>query len=178
VAGCRASFWSKRCLRRLLVHVWRAQSYQAWEKMRGTRAKEALRSIIQGSKAHGMLAFAKDEPVGWCSFGPRRDFPVLESIKAYKRNDTSDVWSITCLFIHRKWRGKGLSRSLLKASMETMKKHGVKIVEGYPVTTTKNGRRLSSSMAWTGPLNIFEELGFKKVQSTNPLKPLVRLELK
>jgi len=157
---------------------WRAESYKAWLKMKGAAAKEAFKSLIQKGKTHGVLAFAEEEPVGWCSFGPRQDFPVLESIQAYKRNDTSDVWSITCLFIHPKWRRKGLSHALLRAAVEAMQKRGVKIVEGYPVTTTKDGRRLGSSMAWTGPIKIFEELGFKTVQSTNPLKPLVRLELK
>jgi predicted nuclease with RNAse H fold len=66
----------------------------------------------------------------------------------------------------------------LRAAVEAMRKRGVKVVEAYPVTTTKDGRRLGSSLAWTGPIKIYEELGFKTVQSTNPLKPLVRLELK
>jgi len=157
---------------------WRAESYKAWMEMRGARAKKAFNNLVQGGKAHGMLAFAENEPVGWCSFGPRQDFPVLEQLEAYKRNDTKNVWSITCFFVHRKWRRKGLTRGLLNAAVEAMKNRGVKIVEGYPVTTTKDGRRLSPSWAWTGPLKIFEELGFKTVQSTHPLKPLVRLELK
>lgn len=134
--------------------------------------------LVQKGKAKGVLAFTQSEPIGWCSFGPRTDFPVLQRIKAYARDDVNDVWSITCLFIHRKWRGKGLARKLLKAAVEIMQKRGVKIVEAYPVTTTKDGRRLGSSMAWTGPFKIYEELGFKTVQSTNPLRPLVRLELK
>jgi len=156
---------------------WRAESNKAWNAIRGARAKKGLKNLTQKGKAHGVLAFAEDEPVAWCSFGPRRDFSNLERVSAYKRNDTSNVWSIVCFFIHRKWRRKGLSRGLLRAAVEAMQKHGVKIVEAYPVTTTKDGRRLSSSLAWTGPLKIFEELGFKTVQSTNPLKPLMRLEL-
>ena len=59
-----------------------------------------------------------------------------------------------------------------------MQKRGVKTIEAYPVTTTKEGRKLGSSLAWTGPLKIYEELGFKTVQSINPLRPLVRLESK
>jgi len=157
---------------------WRAESFEAWKAMRGARAKEAFKNLVQKGKAHGMLAFAGDEPVGWCSFGPRQDFPVIEERSAYKRSDTKDVWSITCFFIHRKWRGKGLSRGLLRAAVEVMQKRGVRVVEGYPATTTEDGRRLRADMAWTGPLNIFEEQGFKTVQSTNPLKPLLRLELK
>jgi len=156
---------------------WRAENNKAWNEIRGAHAKKEFKNLIQKGKAHGVLAFAADEPVGWCSFGPRRDFPNLERVRAYKRNDTKEVWSIVCFFIHRKWRRKGLSRGLLEAAVSAIKKSGVKTVEAYPTTTTKDGRRLSASMAWTGPLKIFEELGFKTVQATNPLRPLVRLEL-
>jgi len=156
---------------------WRAET-RNWNEVKGAPAKKMFKNLIQKSKAHGMLAFAGEEPVGWCSFGPRQDFPGLERVRAYKRSDISDVWSINCFFIHRKWRGKGLVRGLLKAAIEAIRKRGVKIVEAYPATTTKDGRKLTGSLAWTGPIKIFEEQGFKTIQSTNPLKPLVRLELK
>jgi hypothetical protein len=58
-----------------------------------------------------------------------------------------------------------------------MRKRGVKTAEAYPSTTNKDGRRLNAFLAYTGPVKIFEELGFKTVQSTNPQKPLIRLEL-
>lgn len=156
---------------------WRKETPEPWKEFKGVRAKETFNNLVQVGKAHGMLAFAGDEPVGWCSFGPRQDFPCLEKVRAYKRNDTADVWSINCFFINRKWRGKGLTRGLLHAAVEAIKKRNGKVIEAYPVTTTKDGRRLGAMMAYTGPLKIFEELGFKTVQTTNPLKPLVRLKL-
>lgn len=156
---------------------WRVESRKNWKEFKGIKAKETFRNLIQKGKAHGMLAFAGEEPIGWCSFGPRTDFPCLARIRAYKRDDISDVWSVTCFFIDAKWRGKGLARELLRASLEAMKKRGVKKVEGYPVTTTKDGRRLNSGMTWRGPLKIFEGVGFRTVEASDPFKPLVRLEL-
>jgi GNAT superfamily N-acetyltransferase len=156
---------------------WRMPTYKAWEKIKGAGAKRAFMDLVQKGKAKGILAFAEDEPVSWCSFGPRRDFPVLQNSKAYARDDVNDVWSVTCFFVHRNWRQRGLSRRLLKAAVEVMRRRGVKTVEAYPITTTRDGRRVGSSSAWTGPLRIFEELGFETVQLINPLKPLVRLEL-
>ena len=157
---------------------WRVENRKAWNTIKGARAKKTFKELIENGKAHGILAFAGEEPVGWCSFGPRPDFPSLERVKAYKRSDKGNVWSIICFFVHPAWRGKGLSRGLLGAAIDAMRAHGVEIVEAYPVTTTKNGKRLSSSFAWTGPLKIFEEIGFKTVQSISPLKPLMRMELK
>ena len=157
---------------------WRAESRKIWNEIKGDGAKKAFKNLIKNGKAHGILAFAGDEPVGWCSLGPRRDFPSLESVRAYKRDDIGDVWSITCFFIHRKWRGKGLSRALLRAAVEVMQKRGVNTVEAYPSITTKEGRRLDAFLAYTGTIKIFEEIGFKSVQSTNPLKPLMRLQMR
>ena len=156
---------------------WRVESRKRWNEIKGVRAKETLKKLVQSGKAQGVLAFVEDEPVGWCAFGPRRDFPMLETVHAYERNDVDDSWSIVCFFIHRRWRRKGLSRGLLNAAVEAMKKHGVKAVEAYPVTTTKDGRRVNSFLAYTGPLKIFEGLGFKTIQTTNPLRPLVILQL-
>jgi len=156
---------------------WRMESYKTWLKCKGARAREAFKDLVQSGKAHGVLAFAGDEPVGLCSFGPRSDFPVLRDSAAYKHKDLEGVWSITCFFIHRAWRGKGLSRGLLKAAVDVMQKRGVRVIEAYPATTTKNGGKLGASMAWTGPIRIFEEFGFKTVQTINPLKPLMMIEL-
>jgi len=157
----------------------RAESYKAWQNMRGAGAKKCFRELVQKGKANGILAFFGNESVGWCSIGPRKDFPVLQKSKTYKRDDTNHVWSVTCFFIHRRWRRRGLSRGLLKTAVEAMRKRGVKVVEAYPVTTTKDGRRVGSSMAWTGArVDDFRRTGFKTVQTTNPLRPLVRLELR
>lgn len=157
---------------------WRVERGEPWNQLQGEPNKRALKNLVKKGKAQGILAFAGNEPVGWCSFGPRLDYPRLRRVKAYKRDDVSDAWSVVCFFVHRKWRGKGLSRGLLKAAVDAMRKRGVKTIEAYPVTTTKDGRRVSSTFAYTGPIGIFEELGFKKVQTTNPLRPLMRLKLK
>jgi len=58
-----------------------------------------------------------------------------------------------------------------------MRKRKVRRVEAYPVTATKDGKRLASSFAWTGPLSIFCEQGFEEVQRLAPTRPLVRLDL-
>jgi GNAT superfamily N-acetyltransferase len=115
--------------------------------------------------------------VGWCSFGPRADFPRLETVKAYRRDDTADVWCVNCFFIARGYRGQGVARKLLAAAIEAMRRRGVHLVEAYPVTTTKAGKRLAAAFSWTGPIKIFEEAGFEEVQRLASTKPLVRLQI-
>jgi GNAT superfamily N-acetyltransferase len=136
-----------------------------------------MKKLATTGKALGLMAFDGKEPVGWCSFGPRADFPRLDTVKAYRRDDTQGIWCINCFFIDRSYRGQGIARGLLDAAIRAMKKRKVKTIEAYPVTATKDGKKLAAAFSWTGPLRIFEEKGFREVQRLAPSKPLVRLQL-
>lgn len=148
-----------------------------WEEIRGAPAQKRLKKLVQGGEAKGILAFEGEKPVGWCSFGPRAGFPRLETVKAFRRDDTAHVWCVNCFFIAKGCRGQGVARRLLEAALGAMRRRGVETVEAYPVTTTEDGRLVSSSMAFTGPIGLFEEQGFREVQRLSPTRPLVRLKL-
>jgi GNAT superfamily N-acetyltransferase len=148
-----------------------------WDETKGAKAKKMMKGLIKSGKVNGILAYEGSRPVGWCSFGPRADFPHLERVKAYKRDDTEGVWCVNCFFIDREYRKQGLARGMLKASIKAMKKRKVKIIEAYPVTTTLAGKRLSPMFSYTGPLIIYTDEGFKEIQRLSPTRPLVRLEV-
>ena len=157
---------------------WRVErGGKLWEETKGQRAKARMKKLVASGKASGIIAFDGKKPVGWCSFGPRTDFPRIETVKAYRRDDTANVWCINCFFIARSHRGQGVARGLIRAAVETMAKRKVRIIEGYPVTKTHDGKTLAAAFSWTGPLVIFEELGFAEVQRLAATKPLVRLKL-
>lgn len=148
-----------------------------WREMQGQKAKRSLKQLVRKRKAFGVLAYAGDEPVGWCTFGPRIDFPRLQRVRAYTRDDIEKVWSIPCFFIHRNWRSQGLARGLLTEAIRLARKKGAKIVEGYPVPLTRAGKKLPAAWSYTGPLGIFEEQGFRIVQRVSRSAPLVRKKL-
>jgi GNAT superfamily N-acetyltransferase len=155
---------------------WRVErGGKLWNETKGEPAKTRMREMTQTGKAMGILAFDDHRPVGWCSFGPRADFPRIERIKAYKRSDVEGIWSVTCFFIAKDYRGKGLAWGLLLEALKAMKKRGVETVEAYPVTLTADGTHLADSFSWTGPITIFEKAGFKTVQQTVASKPLLQL---
>lgn len=157
---------------------WRVErGGKLWDETRGPKAKRMFKKLVTAGGARGILAFDSAVPVGWCAYGPRTEFPRLNRVKAYQRDDQAEVWSINCFYIARSHRGQGVARALLQAAVKACRAHGAKIVEGYPVTTTKDGRPLAAAFAWTGPQKIFDEEGFEVVQATPPTKPLVRLKL-
>jgi len=156
---------------------WRVERGGAlWEKTRGAPAKRQLKKLVTSGAAHGVLAFVGDRPVGWCAFGPREDFPRVATVRAYKQTDTPHgLWSINCFYIDKHDRGRGVARALLAAAVSACKRHGARVIEGYPVDSTV---KFGAVFAWTGPHNIFEERGFRQVPTPPTSKKLVRLRLR
>ena len=152
-----------------------------WEETKGSKARDRMRRLVKSERAHGMLAFDGETPVGWCSFGPLSDFPRVGKMRGYPKegeaNSEPGAWSINCFFIARTHRGRGVARGLLNAALKSIKRRGGTLVEAYPVTTTTDGRAVESAFAFTGPIGIFEQAGFKEVQRISPTRPLLRLEL-
>jgi GNAT superfamily N-acetyltransferase len=150
---------------------------QLWQETKGARAKRTMKYLFKNNMVTGLLAYDGDLPVAWCSYGPRTDFPRTERMKAYRRDDIDNVWSLNCFFIDKRYRRTGLGREILSAALRFMKKRKVKIVEAYPVPLTKDGKKLPAAFVYTGPLKIFEEAGFGIVQRLSYSRPLVRKSL-
>jgi GNAT superfamily N-acetyltransferase len=47
-------------------------------------------------------------------------------------NTAQPVWSITCFFVAKPYRRKGLTVMLLQAALEYARNQGAAILEGYP----------------------------------------------
>jgi GNAT superfamily N-acetyltransferase len=155
---------------------WRVQrGGKLWEAAKGEPNRKAFQELIETGKAHGILAFDSDQPVAWCSFGKRTDFPRLETAKAYRREDIRRVWSINCLYLVKDYRGIGLSYLLIEAAIRAIRRRKGTLIEAYPVTLTKEGKQLPAAFSFTGPERVFQKLGFKEIQRLSASRPLYRL---
>ncbi|HOT96956.1 MAG TPA: GNAT family N-acetyltransferase [bacterium] len=139
--------------------AWRLERGENWEEIKGGAAKERLRRGIAAGTVLGILAFAEGIPAGWCTFGPRRSFPLLDRTRSYQCEDAEAVWSIPCFYVPRPYRNRGIAHALLAAALEAMKKRGARIVEGYPAKPNRDGTYISA-FAWTGTDSLFEKAGF------------------
>lgn len=150
---------------------WRLSSgdYQA---NRGEANKRALQELTCSQLPPGLLAYAGEQPVGWCSLGPREKFSRLQRSPTLKPVDDTPVWSIVCFFIHRQYRHKGVASALLRAAADFAQSHGAKVVEGYPVVG-----EVENAFAYTGVPIMFSRLGFKVVAKRGK-RIVMRLELK
>ncbi len=92
---------------------WRLRQSE-YKKQRGEGNRRGFRALVKKGPPPGILAYEAAEPVGWCSIGPRPSFPRMARSRVLKPVDDQAVWSVTCLFIRKMHRGKGVSTELLK----------------------------------------------------------------
>jgi len=138
---------------------------------KGDGNRRALRALVKSGRPLGVLAFAGDEPVGWCAVAPRTDFPSLERSRVLAPVDDHPVWSVTCFFIRKDYRRRGVSKELLRAATQLAWKHGASIVEGYPVAAKQKSPDV---FVWTGVTGTFASNGFVEVARRSPTRPIMR----
>jgi GNAT superfamily N-acetyltransferase len=119
----------------------------------------------------GLLAYWQGNVVGWVAVEPRQAYEKLAHSRILKPVDAEEVWSITCLFVAKKYRRKGFAVSLIKGAVEHAKKMGGRIVEGYPVDAVKDS---PAPFVFTGTASAFRQAGFKEVARNSPTRPIFR----
>jgi GNAT superfamily N-acetyltransferase len=156
--------------------AWRVAKGERWEDVQGTKAKGRLRRGIRNGTVMGVLAYAGEEPVGWCTFGPRLSFPRLERARTLRCDDPERVWCVPCFFVSRFHRSEGVATALLDHAARAMKRRGVLIVEGYPSKPDAEGRYIAN-FAWTGTQSLFRKAGFTVAGNADGSKVRVRRAL-
>jgi GNAT superfamily N-acetyltransferase len=158
-AGCWCMFW------RLPRSQYHARS--------GDANRQALYGIVDSGRVPGILAYAGGEPVGWCAVEPREAYPALERMRNLEPVDDLPVWSVTCFFVARVHRNRGVTSRLLRAAVEHVRAMGGRVVEGYPVEP-REGARAAASSAWTGFAAAFRHAGFTEVARRADTRPIMR----
>jgi GNAT superfamily N-acetyltransferase len=135
---------------------WRMKSTEYQRSTAETRAAK-LKRLVNNGVPVGVLAYAMDEPAGWCSIAPRETYEALERYKALPRIDDMPVWSVVCFFVDRHFRRRQVTLGLLRAALDYARSQGANAVEGYPV---EPGSRLYTYM---GSPTTFQKAGFRDV---------------
>ncbi|HNN13188.1 MAG TPA: GNAT family N-acetyltransferase [Anaerolineales bacterium] len=127
--------------------------------------------LVRQGPPPGMLAFSDDLAVGWCQLTPRDALPWLDRTWRLKRVDDKPVWSLSCFYIRKGWRRKGITSALIAAALDAAKKAGAPALEAYPLDAA-----LTPSASGTGFVSTFKRMGFKVVARHVSPRPIVRYE--
>ena len=151
--------------------VWRLER-KAWLTGKGAGNRRAFRRLITDGRRPGVIAYLDREAIAWCAIAPRRDYPHLERSRVLAPVDDLPVWSISCLFVAKTLRRRGVSWRLLRATAEMAMARGARVVEGYPQQPTME--KTPDTFVWTGTPSAFRRAGFAEVARRSPHRPVMR----
>ncbi len=118
---------------------------------------------VREGRAHAALVFDDSNAVGWCQFGPTGELPRIKHKRDYKKGLTElPDWRITCFFVDRDYRGKGVASIALEGALNEIARFGGGSVESYPENV--EGRSVSKSFLYNGTISIFERHGFQRTR--------------
>lgn len=150
---------------------WRIGS--AYRKRPSDTNKAAFRDIVQQGPPPGLLAFDGDLPVGWCPLTPRDSLQWLNRTWRLKRINDLPVWAISCLYVRKGYRRRGITSALIHAAVEAAKAAGAPAVEAYPLDAN-----LTPSASGTGYASTFARVGFKELARHTAPRPIMRFDLR
>ena len=134
-----------------------------------------MKSLVDSRHIPGIIGYIERKPVGWCSVAPRSDFVFLSHSRVLAPVDERQVWSISCLYVDKKFRRNNISVLLLKAALEYVRKRGGKVVEAYPVVPYSD--QMPDAFAWTGIESAYKRAGFKEALRRSRGRPIMRYYL-
>lgn len=151
--------------------MWWRLDRRTYEAKKGPGNRRALRALVRRGPPPGLLAYHGDRAVGWIAIAPRTEYPRLDRSRTLARVDDAPVWSVSCFFVARGHRGRGLTRRLLEAALDHVRDHGGGLVEAYPVDPRT---RSPDAFVYTGLARTFLAAGFTEVARRSPTRPILR----
>jgi len=139
---------------------------------KGEGNRRAMRSIVEGGRVPGLLAYRGGTPIGWCSVAPHSEFGRLQRSRLLRPVDDQEVWSVMCLFVARETRRGGVAVRLLEGAADYIEGQGGRILEGYAVEPKND--RMPDVFAYHGPVSAFLAAGFEEVARRSPTRPIMR----
>lgn len=150
---------------------WRIGS--AYRKRPRQANRAAFREVVERGPPPGLLAFDGAVAVGWCQLTPRDAVPWLDRTWRLKRVDDVPVWSLSCLYVRKGYRRRGITSVLIVAALQAAERANAPALEAYPFDAD-----VSPSASGTGYASTFARAGFRTVARRSPERPIMRRELK
>lgn len=138
-------------------HTMNAEKERTYEGNRSLKQR-----LVDEGRAHAALVFDGDEAVAWCEYGTPEELPNIYHRKQYDEEvDVLPDYRITCIFVDKRYRRRGLSDVALQGCLDLISADGGGVVEGYPHDT--GGKK--KSVLYNGSRTLFERAGFEFVRT-------------
>ncbi|MBV9701464.1 MAG: GNAT family N-acetyltransferase [Methylobacteriaceae bacterium] len=139
----------------------------------GAENKAAFEAVVKRGPPPGLLAFDGELAVGWCQLTPRKSLPWLDRTWRLKPVDDLPVWALSCFYVRKGYRRRGIASALIAAALQEAKRAGAPALEAYPFDAD-----VSPSASGTGYVSTFARMGFTTVACRDPSRPIMRHNLR
>lgn len=119
---------------------------------------------VMTDAAHAALVLdAAGLAQAWAQYGPPEELSGIKHRRRYDQDPppTPD-WRLTCVFVDRAHRGRGLARAAVEGALDLIAQAGGGRVEAISETT--DGRTAQGRFLFTATAELLEDLGFARVR--------------
>ena len=119
---------------------------------------------VHEGRAHAALVLDEDGLAqGWCQYGSPGELPRIKHRREYdKAAPPSADWRITCFFVDKRHRGRGIARAALDGALGQIAHLGGGRVEAISEVTA--GRAAQGRFLFSATVELFEQNGFTRVR--------------
>ena len=122
--------------------------------------REFKHLLVENGRTHAAVVFDADEAIAWAQYGTVAELPNIHHRKEWEQGlvDVPD-YRITCLFVDRRYRRKGLAAVAVRGALVLIGSAGGGLVESYPHDLPPE-KKTSSSFLYNATRTMYEQLGF------------------
>jgi ribosomal protein S18 acetylase RimI-like enzyme len=86
----------------------------------GEKGRPWKERLVREGHAHAALVFDGNDAVAWCQYGSPGELPNIHHRKEYEATRTDELpdYRITCIFVDRDYRRRGVARMALRGAIE------------------------------------------------------------
>ncbi|MFG1706954.1 GNAT family N-acetyltransferase [Nonomuraea sp. M3C6] len=151
-----------------------------WRDSTQEQRTARLRAQTACADTSGLVAYVDDEPAGWVAVEPRTAYPKLRTSRVPwsgrdEDKDDDDVWAVTCFVVRKRYRGRGLTYPLARATIDFARERGARALEAYPMIT-QPGKEITWGEVHVGARQVFEDAGFEEVSRPTVRRVVMRID--
>jgi ribosomal protein S18 acetylase RimI-like enzyme len=117
---------------------------------------------VKTGRAHAALVFDDaGKAQGWCQYGSPEELSNIKHKREYDKDAPPlPEWRITCIFVDRKHRSRGVARVALEGALNQIAQAGGGLVEAIPEVTL--GREAQGRFLFSATVELFDQYGFRR----------------
>ena len=117
--------------------------------------------VKSGRAHHALVIDQVGLAQGGCQWGDVEELWNIKHKRAYNKDPphVSD-WRITCIFVDKSHRGRGIARVALEGALSQIVGNGGGLVEA--ITEITAGRKAQGRFLFSGTAELFESCGFER----------------